>query len=353
MKGPVIFLVVLNLCVCLARVPSRNHETEATAVENRPKDDQPVEAPVERTPIESLPANEQPSTLDRPFHRKPVGVILIRQQPSISLFGGDRSPNPFAFQPSLLDHSHFHNFHNGNPQDDPALRLISLLFGRNRPMQPEPAETEAVNASSESSVESSEGSRRDYNPMDSLFPHLFPRFPIDDEPEKEGEASTSNEEKTPANFENKEKKVINIGGRKFVKTTQVKKVKNDFGQFHSVISSYQPFDESIHDENGNEKVKPGDSTDEKVDKKDVDSSTATSDKVDSSVDVAPSSTTSTAAPEREESTSKSSVEPAFTSSQKEPEKLKLPSESLSKEQNESKMNEISDKNVEIKVDQMN
>lgn len=226
------------------------------------------------------------------------------------------------------------------------------MFGRNRPMQPEPAETETVNASSESSVESSEDRRREFNPMDSLFPHLFPRFPIDEEPEKEGEASTSNEDKTPANFENKEKKVINIGGRKFVKTTQVKKVKNDFGQFHSVISSYQPFDESIHDENGNEKVKPGDSTDEKVDKKDVDSSTAASDKVDSSVDVASSSTTSTAAPEREEST-KSSAEPAFTSSQKEPEKLKLPSENLSKDQNEAKNNEISDKNVEIKVDQMN
>lgn len=104
----------------MARVPPRNHETEETAAENRPKDDQPVEAPVERSPIESSPAGEQPSTLDR----KPVGVILIRKQPSILLFGGDRSPNPFAMEPSLFDHSHFHNFHNRNPHDDPALRLI-------------------------------------------------------------------------------------------------------------------------------------------------------------------------------------------------------------------------------------
>ena len=243
----------------------------------------------------------------------------------------------------------------------------ALLLGdrRLRPMQPESAvEPETVNASSEA-TDSSEDNRRDVHPFESLFPNIFPmpRFPIDDETEKEGEAS-SNEDKTPANFENKEKKVINIGGRKFVKTTQVKKVKNDFGQFHSVISSYQPFDEKLHDENGNEKIKPEESDDKvsSVDKKDVESSTAANDeKVDSSAsfddkldDKDAATPSSTPATEKEEVTQSSGLRGTHGPIlDKEAEKLKLPSvENLSKEQDESK-NEIPDKNVEIKVDQMN
>lgn len=228
-----------------------------------------------------------------------------------------------------------------------------LLGNRMRPLQPE---ITADNASSEStSAESGEDYSRDVNPFESLFPNIFPRFPLDDEHTKE---KNSTDDKTPVNYENKEKKVVDLGGRKFVKTTQIKKVKNDFGQFHSVISSYQPFDEKIHDENGNEKIKPEDS-DKTLDKKDVDSSTpSTDEKVDSSdkidtssddkVDVSSSTTSTTAAPiEKEESTESSdkSVTPDADDEDNQPEKLKA--ENLSKE------NEIPDKNTEIKVDQVN
>lgn len=213
----------------------------------------------------------------------------------------------------------------------------------------ESSETEPANASNDSSAESAETDRHDVHPFDALFPGIFvPRFPPIDT-EKEGEApSTAHEEKTPANFENKEKKVINIGGRKFVKTTQTKKVKNDFGEFHSVISSYQPFDEKLHDENGNEKIQPEENS-SSVDKKEVSPKeqakpSEPKSSTESTADVVPSS--STPAPptvEKEET-------PDLKVKAEEPEEKKLPVENLSKP-DESK-NEIPDK-AEIKVDQMN
>lgn len=224
---------------------------------------------------------------------------------------------------------------------------IAILFGdRLRPMQPE-SDFEAVNGSaSESSAESSELDRRGEHPFESLFPNIFvPRFPIDSE--KEGEATTNNEDKTaPTNFENKEKKVINLGGRKFVKTTQTKKVKNDFGEFHSVISSYQPFDEKIHDENGNEKINPEESNNER---KDVESTTSSSkpeiSSTSSSSELVPSSTSTQVSVEKEEESKVSELDIK-------PEDKKLSSESLSKDKIDESKNEIPDK-AEIKVDQMN
>lgn len=198
-----------------------------------------------------------------------------------------------------------------------------------------------MNASSESSAESAETDRHDVHPFESLFPGIFvPRFPPV-ETEKEGESSTTNEEKTPANFENKEKKVINIGGHKFVKTTQTKKVKNDFGEFHSVISSYHPFDEKLHDENGNDKAQPEESTVEKKEVSPKDVEPATSAKPVESTE--PSSSTEAPTVEKEET-------PDLKVKAEEPEEKKQPAESLSKV-DESK-NEIPDK-AEIKVDQMN
>lgn len=189
------------------------------------------------------------------------------------------------------------------------------------------------------------------HPFESLFPNIFvPRFPPV-ETEKEGEPTTNNEEKTPANFENKEKKVINIGGRKFVKTTQTKKVKNDFGEFHSMISSYQPFDEKLHDENGNEKNNPEETG---VDKKDV--SPANKEPVEPVTSAKPSES-STASEQADLVPSSSTEAPPAVEKDETPElKVKAdepdekqPAESLSKV-DESK-NEIPDK-AEIKVDQM-
>jgi len=340
---------IIGLTLVQARVPPRNHETEeATRVERT--DD----TPVQRSPVESSD-DQSTVTQDRPANRKPM-VILFRQQPAFSLFANRSPPNPFHPMTFDHDHSHFNHFNIGNPNDDPTVRLISLLFGgHRRPTNRQPesgADGETTSVTTDTSVESSENSRRDAEPFDSLFPHLFPfpRFPIDDSDEKEGEASTSSEDKTPVNFENKEKKVVTIGGRKFVKTVQIKKVKNDFGQFHSVVSSYQPFDEKIHDEHGNEKVKPEETDDSSKDKKDVESSTAASEREQASssstvasVDNTPAESSSSIAPEREESTKSPELS---SSTRKEAEKLKLPtSESLS--------NEISDKSSEIKVDQMN
>lgn len=201
-----------------------------------------------------------------------------------------------------------------------------------------------MNASSESSAESTENDRREVHPFESLFPSIFvPRFPPVDA-EKEGE-STTNEEKTPANFENKEKKVITIGDRKYVKTTQTKKVKNDFGEFHSVISSYQPWDEKVHDENGNEK-NPEESG--VVEKKEVNNESTTSAKPSESTTAEPAEPSPSPSTEAPSGVEKDET-PELKVKADEPDEKKLPSESLSKV-DESK-NEIPDK-AEIKVDQM-
>jgi hypothetical protein len=209
-------------------------------------------------------------------------------------------------------------------------------------MRPEsPSETELINESGEAS-ETSETPLERRHPFESLFPNIFvPRF---GEFDKDNESKPiDDDDKTPDNFEKKENKVIMIGDKKFVKSTQVKKVKNDFGQFHSVISSYQPFDEKIHDENGNEKIKPTELDDKSIEKKDVESSTASSnnnEKVDQS---STTSTTTTSEPEKEESTKSPEL---ITPKPNE----KLVAENLSKDVSK---NEIPDKNTEIKVDQMN
>jgi len=382
MKLNFVFFIVF---VCLAsgvksRVPPRDQrETEEVApVENKPKDDVPIATPVERSPIDNPDSNDD-QIANRPPNRKPISVILFRQQPSFSLFS-NRAHNPFMgsfnspFDHSPLDHSHhFNNFNNGNLHNDPAIRLISLLLGNGQRMRPIQPEADDETASSEStSAGSSDDSPKEAHPFDSIFPSIFPRFPVDDEKPTGSES----EDKTPSNYENKEKKVVNIGGRKFVKTVQVKKVKNDFGQFHSVISSYQPFDEKIHDENGNEKIvpKPDESADDQItssvgkkqvtesstEKSVVDSSTPSSEDkvvsplviVDDKVSSVDSSSSSTPSTEKEESTESPDMKPIETS---EPEKIKIPAESLSKDVDESK-NEIPDKNAEIKeikVDQMN
>ena len=247
----VALLFLINLStLALARVPPRSHEIEETpAIENsKSKNEGPIDSnPVERTPVDaSSILNDENPTAIKPTARKPIGIILLRQQPSFSLYRDRSSFSPI--QP--LGHPQLAFGNNGafGGHDDPArlIRLIcmyfnisniyniyninnesslilfslfkiALLFGdrRMRPVLPsESSETESVNASSESS-ESDLDTRRD-NPFESLFPNVFvPRFPI--ETEKEGEATTTNEDKTPANFENKERKVINIGDKKFVK----------------------------------------------------------------------------------------------------------------------------------------
>lgn len=98
------------------------------------------------------------------------------------------------------------------------------------PMYPESTpETEPANESGETD-DLSEHEKR--HPFESLFPNIFvPSLSSFDKFDKEEKPVT--EDKTPDNFENKENKVITIGGKKYVKTTQVKKVKNDFGSFHS------------------------------------------------------------------------------------------------------------------------
>lgn len=361
-------LLLICVSTAFARVPPRtNHET---AVDTDPKES-PIQTPVERSPIDSEESLSPMNGNSSP-NKKPISVILFRTQPAFSVFR-DRSPFTPMRMSSPFDHPHFsanfgnsgfggHSFGSSN-HDDPALRLISLLFGnRLRPIQPESTpETEPMNESGESSDESSELDRR--HPFDSLFPNIF--VPNIDEMAKE---PTATEDKTPDNFENKENKVIKIGDKKYVKTTSVKKVKNDFGSFHSVISSYQPFDEKIHDENGNEKIRPSESDNKEtsIDKKDVESTTAGSsttavvdDKIDDKVEKVDSSTpvvekidasSTTSAPEKEEAT-----KAPETSSPKPSDKLIA--ENLSKEVSK---NEIPDNTsakpadkVEIKVDQMN
>jgi len=350
-KQLIFAFLLINFSTCLARLPPRNHETEEATVD-KAKD--PIEAPVERSPFDIATNDDKSVNSDKSIvpKKQPI-IILFRHQSPFSIFSNrassHQSPFSSGFSPPFLNHHHHHL--DSDLNEDPSIKLISLLFGnrRFRPMNFEPSETEAVNASSESSAESSElDNRRNIHPLDisSLFPNIFtmPKFPLDDETEKEGEAATSNEEKTPTtNFENKEKKVISIEGKKYVKTVQTKKVKNPFGHFHSVISSYEPFDEKIHDENGNEKIKP-EETDEKVssvDKKDVETSTVASEKIDST-----QSNDKVSEKVENASVSSSPIEKEESVTEK-----KLIAESLNKETDDSK-NEISYKSSEIKVDQM-
>lgn len=122
MYQKLILLFLICFSTTLARVPSRTHETEETpaVVADKSKDEAPIESnPVERTPVTD---NDDESSILSNRPKKPIGVILFRTQPRISLFR-DRSPfDSPAFHP--LGHPHFAFGNPGSFRDDPALRLL-------------------------------------------------------------------------------------------------------------------------------------------------------------------------------------------------------------------------------------
>jgi len=358
MKSNILILVLL---ICIAgsqsRVPPRNQETEETdkskeiPIVNPSTEDKP-----EINPVSNTENVENDDKIERTYRKRlPFGVILVRQQqPRLAL-------NPFILgRPASHFGAHDHSL-GGDFHNDPAFRLFSILL--NRPSLRSPLDNESsVESTDSESNESTETETKTklMNPFETLFPNIFvPRFPID---ESENETLSSSNDKTPDNYENKEKKVITIGDKKFVKTTQIKKVKNDFGQFSSVIHSLQPFDEKIHDENGNEKIKPEDTESSSIDKKEVPKEqpkeieqpkeTEQPKEIEQPKESVPvekiekvSSTTESKI-EKEEATSPSTI----TNSVKPNEKLI--SSNLNKETDDAK-NEINDTAKEIKVDQMN
>lgn len=138
----VLLLINLSTSSVFARVPPRN--SPATAEETvavdavKAKEESPTESnPVEKTPVSETGAagnDEESSMLDKP--RKPIGVILFRTQPQISIFR-DRSPFGPTFGSDLQPFPGLHAPHfglrNGFGHDDPAIRLLceySLCFSK-------------------------------------------------------------------------------------------------------------------------------------------------------------------------------------------------------------------------------
>lgn len=129
-------LLLVCLLICLSsshvfgRVPPRNSQTESEGpAVDAAKPEEASSAtdsnPIERTPVSETDSNDESSAVDKP--RKPIGVILFRTQPQISIFR-DRSPFGPSFgsemQPFPGMHSPHFSMRNGFGHDDPALRLL-------------------------------------------------------------------------------------------------------------------------------------------------------------------------------------------------------------------------------------
>lgn len=124
----VLLLINLSTSSVFARVPPRGSPAtgDEAAVDAKAKEESPAESnPVEKTPVSETGADDESSMVDKP--RKPIGVILFRTQPQISIFR-DRSPFGPAFGSELQPFPGLHAPHfglrNNFGHDDPAIRLL-------------------------------------------------------------------------------------------------------------------------------------------------------------------------------------------------------------------------------------
>ena len=132
-KKPIYAFVLLLICLSIdpifGRVPPRNspvNAEETPAVDAaKPEDSATESSPVERTPVSESADSDESSLADKP--RKPIGVILFRTQPQISIFR-DRSPFGPSFGSELHPFPSLHSPHfglgNRFGHDDPAIRLL-------------------------------------------------------------------------------------------------------------------------------------------------------------------------------------------------------------------------------------